>query len=520
MRKIKKLNLIVILVLLILISVPLINLTCDVNSTYNQLNTPLNLLAQKQIINNNEFITTESWFYTKGDQGDNASVDAETINGKANYYILGEQRNFELIGVPNSIGSPNWVEFAKPDYYLPDTTGIDSEGCYVSHVWAEKSNQFPGVHWRKNISMSVDMSDYEITSASIEVMFNASVNSNVDVLGESALNQFGIGDFVIFYVLISDINFINSYFVARNQTIDLGRDTGPLTISDKLIESYSENVLITALNSAFEKDYTHSNFTITLGIDIYSEDNWGSDIDTFNSLRIKSCNLNFTYERKITKFSSISCNQIGEKISSKSIRITNALLYYNYSINEIWPYDLSPFSEMRVLINENPYQTVLNLNSFTTSSQQLIIQGSDFTSLFREKENNLISIQIFIANTFGLNRTLILSIDSIYLFISYDIIEQGFNMMLLFIVSSVGLGGLIIGFSLYQFRFKYPPMVRKIRKLKKKIRKGKKTKLIGFNDRNEIINSNFQDSKNILKLEQEQITKSKQVDGDFVKSTL
>ena len=64
-----------------------------------------------------------------------------------------------------------------------------------------------------------------------------------------------------------------------------------------------------------EKDPDHSNFTITLGIDIYCEDNLGgTEYDTFESLIIKSCNLTFTCVKKIEQFSSLSWNQIGDKI--------------------------------------------------------------------------------------------------------------------------------------------------------------------------------------------------------------
>ncbi|KKK57983.1 hypothetical protein LCGC14_3049010, partial [marine sediment metagenome] len=164
--------------------------------------------------------------------------------------------------------------------------------------------------------MTDDMSDYNITSVELKVIFNASVETTsgngldgVDVLpSEAATDQFGIGDFVSFYVLISDIEFKNPYIVAFNRTTDLGRDSNPTVdnITDSLIYTYDESVIITALNSAFEKDSTHSNFTITLGIDIYCEDNWINDRDVFNYLYFKDFNFTFTYEKKIDKFSSLS----------------------------------------------------------------------------------------------------------------------------------------------------------------------------------------------------------------------
>ncbi len=472
-----------------------------------------------QWLMNNDFSTQQNWVFTKGILGDNTSVNADISGGKANFRVLGEKLTYSLSGIPNSTNSPDWLELAKPDYYKPDNTGIDNFGCWVSHVWSEGSNQFPGVHWRKNVSIDNDMSKYTIKSASIEVTFNATVNANVDVIDESAVNQFGIGDFVTFYVQISDLDYKNPYIIAVNKTWDLGRNSGPLSISNKLIEAYDESVIITALNSAFDKDPDHSNFTITLGIDIYSEDNWPGDTDTFTSLRINECNLSFTYERKIEKFTSVAWNQIGDTISGENVQITNALCYFNYSISEAWPYDLSPFSEMRILINDNPYRETIQLSSMTIGTQQIRFEGVDFTSLFREEVNISVSIQTYIANTFGLNRTITISIDDIYLYISYIYVRPGADLSILVIGLTVGIIGIVIAFSLYQFHFKYPPLVRKIRKLKKGVSKGKANKPLTVNNREDIVKNSLNERKNILifeTIQPEQI--EKQIEKERIKN--
>jgi hypothetical protein len=373
----------------------------------------------KEWMKNNNFSTQDYWFSQKGDQGDNETVESTITSGQADFKVLGESLNYTLFGIPNSTDSPSWYEFAKPEYYLPDNTIIDTEGCRVSHTWAEGSNQFPGVHWRKNITLPEDMSDYNITSATLNVIFNASVSTDVDVLGESAANQYGIGDFVTFYVLISDIDFKNPYIVALNKTRDLGRDSGPTAINDKLIETYSEEVLITALNSAFEKDQYHSNFTITLGIDIYSEDNWGSDVDTFPEIYIKDCNLTFTFERKIEKFTSISWNQIGNNISGADIRIEDANLKFKYKIDQQWPTNLSAFSEIRILINDNPHTETIRLSSANLTFGEAKIGGFDVTNLIQKDVNITLSIQVFIANTFGYDNNITISIDDVSLKITY-----------------------------------------------------------------------------------------------------
>jgi hypothetical protein len=75
-------------------------------------------------------------------------------------------------------------------------------------------------------------------------------------------------------------------------------------------------------------------------------------------------------------------------------------------------------------------------------------------------------------------------------------------------------GALCLGLAilLYQTHFKYPPIVRKIRKLRKSVRKGKKGKPILLKDRNDILIDSFQVSKEIL--ESEQIEKIKKSGGE------
>lgn len=377
-------------------------------------------------IKNNNFTTQDYWFQKKGDQGNNETIEAEIDlgNEQANYKIMGEELNFTLYGIPNSTDSPDWYEFAKPGYYLPDSSGIDSFGSWVSHTWAEGSNQFPGVHWRKNISIPVDMAEYNITSANLSVLFNASVETTsgngldgFDVsLSESDSNQFGIGDFITFYVMISDIDLKNPYVIAFNRTTDLGQDSPTIANISGNIYTYDESVIITALNSAFEKDLTHSNLTITLGIDIYSEDNWGSDRDVVNYAYFEECNLTFIYERKIEKFTSVSWNQIGNKFNGT---ITEAKLNFRVKIDQLWPTSLSPFSEIRILINNNQYGDTLRLSIVNTTYDDAKVGGFDVSSLILINTNITLSIQVFIANTFALDHNITISIDDVFLTLNY-----------------------------------------------------------------------------------------------------
>ena len=66
-----------------------------------------------------------------------------------------------------------------------------------------------------------------------------------------------------------------------------------------------------------------------------------------------------------------------------------------------------------------------------------------------------------------------------------------------------GLVGLTTAFVLYQKHFKYPPKVRMMRKLRKKIGKGKKVKPLTVSTRDNIITSEIERNKEILNVEKE-----------------
>ncbi|MCK4382297.1 MAG: hypothetical protein KAW66_03305, partial [Candidatus Lokiarchaeota archaeon] len=372
-------------------------------------------------LDNNDFSTQDEWFYSKGALGDNSTVDASISGGSANYVVVGDDLIKE-ISAPLNDGT--WVQFRNDIFLYPDTALINASGCYVDHEYDESVNQtrnYHSVHWKKNVSIGKDMSKYSIDTASLEVIFNATVDINVDTANDPIGIQYGIGDFATFYVLISDLDFTNPYRVANNKTSNLGQDASPtiLTIPDKPIETVDEEDIITALSSSLDKDPDHSNFTITLGIDIYCEDNFITDYDYWDALLIKSLNLTFSYERKVEKFSSVSWNQIGDQISGGNFQITQAILKFQVKIDQSWPTSLSPFSEVRILINNNPHFETVRLSSVNASLQDAKSGGFDVTNLIYKEVNITLSLQVFIANTFGLSSNITFSIDNVYLNITY-----------------------------------------------------------------------------------------------------
>jgi hypothetical protein len=433
----------------LIITILVISLTIPFNLTFtspglrddSRLKSSATEIQQKQWLYNNYFSTQDDWSFVKGSQGDNSSVDGTIENNEANLKVIGQTKVFsDISGTPNSSTSLGWEEFNNDGFLLPDSSGINSEGCYATHTWAEGPNQFPSVHWRKNVSLSDDMSDYTITSVSLNALFNASVNANVDAANDStSVQYYAIGDFVRFYVQIADIEYKNSYTVALNKTVYLGQNTGTsiLSITDTLIESYNDSVLITALNSAFEKDPDHSNFTLTLGIDIYSEDNWQStDTDTFTLLMIKTCDLSFTYEKKVEKYSSISLKQVTNQINT-TYQVMSAVLNFDYKINQLWPTSLSPFSELRILINDNPYAETIRLSSANTTFQEAKSGGFDVSGLIVKGINITFSLQLYLADTFGVGSNLTISIDNIFLNITYSLTVPDYDSKLSLFLNGV-----------------------------------------------------------------------------------
>jgi hypothetical protein len=85
--------------------------------------------------------------------------------------------------------------------------------------------------------------------------------------------------------------------------------------------------------------------------------------------------------------------------------------------------------------------------------------------------------------------------------------ETATDFTLLFISLAGGLVALAIAFTLYEVRFKYPPLVRKSRKVRKKISKGKKTKsLKDLTSRDDLIKEHLE--RNIETIQSEKKTEN------------
>ena len=95
---------------------------------------------------------------------------------------------------------------------------------------------------------------------------------------------------------------------------------------------------------------------------------------------------------------------------------------------------------------------------------------------------------------------------------------SGPDITIILISLAVGVVGLTVAFTLYQTRFKYPQKVRMMRKMRKKIGKGKKLKPLGVTSRESIITSEIENNKEMLKIEKEIVNKiDKKSEGDLSK---
>ena len=443
----------------------------------------------KTWLENSDFDDTGTpWFWNI--DGDITDLSASISSGQADYEVNGDIRTFsEVSGTPTS---NDWTLFNHSIRPLPLTYEINEFGCNISHVYDEDSSgDFPNsgdqtanlaaALWKRNLTLPVDMSDYVITSASINAVVNGSADTDIETPTDHPPFADGgyasLFDFTRFYIEISDLNNVESYEIAYNKTLNLGQGYAGRRVYDYAARNYmsdtnmtkvDEDVLIFALTQVLRHD--NHNFTITLGIDVDSEDNYpGYELDVWYSLLIKSCNLTFTYEKRMDKSSVVSFNQIGNQITGSNVKIKDGNINFKYKIDQPWPTSLSPNSEIRVLINDKQHSETIKLGSATTEFQYAKLGGFDITSLLNVEINISLSIQVFIADEFSLDRNIKISIDEANLTISYseefpDPIDDPWLATGLFILTSVGatvLGALLI---VYMKVWRYPLPVRKVRK--------------------------------------------------------
>ncbi|MFX1431632.1 MAG: hypothetical protein ACFFCY_15815 [Promethearchaeota archaeon] len=449
----------------------------------------------EQWMENELFNDNSSWTSIK--EGDASDVDAYIDQGWGNFVVRGD---LGVMQIDDPLNNIDWQDSNNPKFPIsPDTNGSSSAGLYITHQWHESIDQTrntPSIHWKRNITMPVNFSDYIITDAFLEVVYNASVQAldhdggGIEVYGDYTEGQnpptdtqFAVGDFATFYVLISDVDNKNVFQIAINKTTNLGQDSPEIsTHPDTLLDVVPKNLLISYLNSVL--DYDNFHFTITLGIDLYCEDNeYNVDIDNWNMIIMRSLNLTFTYKKKINQLTSISFEQVGNNITGENVQITRALLNFQYKIDTPWPSSLSPNSEIRVFINDKKITETIKLGSLSISPQEAFPGDLDVTSFISKDIDISLSIQVFLADNFGLDDDIIISIDAVSFEITRNVVvddpfrEPWFFRLLLIIASFVGvsIGGYLVA---YQKFLKYPKPVRKVIKYRRTLTKKNEPRVI------------------------------------------
>jgi len=421
-------------------------------------------------------------------QGDGSDVYSSTSLNQANTIVVGELREKEVL--LNTASQSNWMAFLKSELEIvPQRAsvpyyGIDDDGAWCSHWWWEgeaggQPKNTPRMHWKTNVSLPVDMSDYIITSLSFNAIINASVDPDIDTPNDIwarpgvAINQFETYDYAQFYVEIStlDIDELNTYRIAFNQTRLLGNESLLLYDIEGFIGAYEEQAIIDAINNVLIVDPGHNNFTIVLGIYMYCEDNnSGTDRDHWDDLRFKFLNLTFSYEKKIDQFTSGSWAQDLDEISGTNVQITDANLRFKYKIDKNWT-ESSQNSQIRIYINERKFDQTLSLIEYIYSDE-FDEAEFDITEILLPYENFTFSIQVFLAEDFALDSNITISITDVYLDISWtetipDPITENWLFVGLFILSIIGATVLAAYLIAYQTYLKYPVPVRKVRKYRK-----------------------------------------------------
>jgi hypothetical protein len=454
------------------------------------------------------------WYYTV--EGDSSDAATSFSSNEAIIKVIGE--SYEKQVLLNNDTKSEWQAFNKSDLvvipthplgggsYTP-TYGIDDEGCWCSHYWEEEETggqpkNTPRMHWKTNVSLGLDMSDYIINEVSFEALINASVRWDIDTEGDVdaryatpnnvSINQHETYDYAQFYVEISTIDIgsvpleeseLNTYRIAFNQTIVLGNEDLSYYNIEGLIGEYGDQAIIDALNNVLAVDPGHDEFCVVLGIYMYCEDNnIGTDQDHWEDLRFKTLNMTFSYQKKIDQSTEISLNQDLSAINGTNVQILDSNLKFKFKIDRSWT-SASNNSRIRIFINDRRYDAPVSLFliDYTNSPnfQEASIDGFDITSKLLPYENFTLKLEVLLADTFGLDQNYTIAFTDIYLRISYsetfpDLIEEPFLYLGLFILA-LAAAILVSGYFLaYHFYLKYPVPVRKVRKYRKTLNQEKR----------------------------------------------
>jgi hypothetical protein len=506
----------------------------SLRTTNNQIGLSRDVFYTEQWLQNSDFDTNDYWNVSIDSNSPLTDVSGEISEGNAKIDVIGEEHELKYFAdFTNDTDQSEWEVDTDPKFPLasgglnasllyPDDFNMSSNGAYLSHYWEnEEADQIAVVNWNHTIKMDYDMSDYNITSASLMATFNATAQASVseqfydynggdeiigtgaiDVLSDSNIDsgnfQAQTGDYARFYVIISDTEYITSEEVAYNQTTILGQDDPEINnITDGVLYPESEEELREHLMRVLE--HNNRNFTISIGMYVKCEDNFPQDSDFWELLSITSLSLNFTYRKRIDRGTTIQWSQEGDQISGENIVITNGNLKFEYKLNDNWT-ETSEFSELRFFINGNQFDETIRLSDYEYSDNFIPASQTGFDLTAIPKDQNLtLSIQLYLANTFDLTQNITIFLDNVYLEITYKETFADTNPEPW--IATAGLIGAIAaflslgGYFAYYYRvLRFPKPVRKVRKYRKSLKKDTFPRGVNTPKRGQSFNQKYQKS--------------------------
>ncbi|MFX1289147.1 MAG: hypothetical protein ACFFFY_11390, partial [Promethearchaeota archaeon] len=457
---------------------------------------------ESQLVINSDFDTEVGWISVYS--GDINDVDTEIVDGGGNFKVIGETYTTTLIsGIINSTTSQSWYNSTNPEIpvYPTQGHGSDESGVFASHLWAEQAGttvnayQKTSIQWEKVITTPLNMSDYTITSASLSVLINATAKAyvgcgsgdvwhweGVEVAGDVGMSTFIEGDYIKYYVRLANLDKDVNYKVTDFQTSTLGQDGAQIVdsydyLNDTIFVADNVEDLIFFLNQVLENG-DFQNFIIILGMEFNCEDNCSTDLDEFNEVYIKACNLTISYVKNINRLTTMSWKYPTERIDNKGgiIEITRSKLFFDYKIDKLWPVSLSSNSEFRILINDQEYSENINLGEADTELKQAKEGGYDIKGITPDNYDINLTIQIFLGDDFNLVENYTITIDNVYLWVSYDLFfpAQRDITFLILLISALIASALLLTYLFYYRRvLRFPKQVRKVRKFRKSLKKEK-----------------------------------------------
>ncbi|MFX0135423.1 MAG: hypothetical protein ACFFDN_17400, partial [Candidatus Hodarchaeota archaeon] len=473
-----------------------------------------------------DYNISQNW--TSSKSGDIRDIELTEDIGYVNYIVIGDNNSASYINNPPL--DSNWTKMRDPDHpqFPEDTTtgsenadsGIDGDGAFAYHTWDEnvgnQLGQDPGVLWKRNITLPVNISDYTITSAVLSTIINASpikVPAGQSPENKTEGSEQGRGDYVYFFIRISDLSGNYTYEVANYI------NEGDFYLPDSPMNNVTESDLIFYLSSVIQDG---CNFTITMGINFWCEDNEWTDVDEWEHARIKSLNLSLSYQKKINPDTHAYWSQTSDLFNGRPFIINEAKLYFQYKIDSKWPLNDSPNSEFKININNNTHSETIKLSTANITFEDAKPGGFNVIPILVKNAIIKLSLEVYLADEFILADNLTMSIDNVTLYINRTILnqtaveEEGIPPLFIppgpdwtpvvYLLIAI-IAGVLVVFGAYQGYFKYPPTIRKIRKLKKKIKKRKAKKPITISKRDLIIQSQLQNQ--LKTIEFEKISKGK-----------